>query len=261
MTALTNDKRNFERIAAEVFADPVAASTLLYGGAFVCLNGSGYAVAAANTKGYTMRGAARARADNSAGANGAINVETWAGEAVEAVGSGLTIADVGKMAYIVDDQTITLTPGFVQAGKIVKVESATKCFVDPRTADRPRQLESMTLELTAASTDYVLSFTASRKLFIHTAYVAAETKPDYASATLAVSRHDASGDTDDNVLSAANFDLESLAAAKEGEELTLSTTLANRQLDPGDTINVTISIGATEATAGEGITVTFELEG
>lgn len=92
------------------------------------------------------------------------------------------------------------------------------------------------------------------------AFVAAVAVPDYAAVTLAIENYDKSATAGANLLSATNFDMETLTA-KQGTQLTLSTTLANRMMDEGDTLWATLTTGATEVTAGQGISITLVLRG
>lgn len=118
------------------------------------------------------------------------------------------------------------------------------------------------VETTAASTTYYgLAFVApSDGWYIADAWVSAQVAPNYDSAVIALSNYDASGNAAKNPLSGTNENLESITA-KEGMQLTLSTTLVNRELDEGDTIIATVTIGANQVTAGRGIGLTLVLVG
>lgn len=115
---------------------------------------------------------------------------------------------------------------------------------------------------TAASTNYVTgAFVApSDGWYVEDMFYGAQVVPDYASSTIAVENYDASGNAAKNLLSATNESLETLTA-KEGRAASLSGTLANRLLDEGDTLIVTVAIGATEAVVGVGIFATLVLRG
>ena len=110
MTALAAD-RNTARYDGKLTGYPVAASTKIYKGSLVCLNASGYAVAAANTAAYKFVGVAISQADNSSGSNGDINVEVRTEGVFDFVSSGLAVTDVGETVYVSDDQTVTKTVG------------------------------------------------------------------------------------------------------------------------------------------------------
>ncbi len=129
--ALAKDRDTLQKEGTDIEL-PVAASTQIFGGGMVTTNATGYCVPAANTASFIFAGVALAGADNSAVAtDGAINVSLRRKGSFLFAASGLTAADVGKTAYVSDDQTITLTAGNgVIAGKIVEVVSATSCWVD-----------------------------------------------------------------------------------------------------------------------------------
>ena len=70
--------------------------------------------------------------------------------------------------------------------------------------------------------------------------------------TFAIDNYDKSGDAARNLLSTTNIDPVAVpGTVKEGEALTLTTTLANRVMDEGDAMNFTLVCG-TMTTAGEG---------
>jgi hypothetical protein len=111
----------------------VAASTTIYAGGMVCINATGYAVPAANTAGLSdVVGIATATVDNADGADGemAIVVEYGAGGAfmLDAAG-GISQADVGRDAFVSDDQTVTdaaASTNRVRVGKILEfIDEAT----------------------------------------------------------------------------------------------------------------------------------------
>ena len=72
--------------------------------------------------------------------------------------------------------------------------------------------------------------------------------------TLAVDNYDASANSARNVLSTTNID-PTTVTAKEGLQLTLSSTDTNLYMDEGDVINATLVCG-TMTTPGEGYVVT-----
>ena len=147
--------------------------------------------------------------------------------------------------------------------------------VIPGLAERPGgmptigQMHVLTIPLllsadakTAASKTYKQALWAAPTdgWYVVKAYYGAVVVPNYDSAVLALERYDASGDAGANLLSAANVNLETLTA-KEATQMTLSTTQINRELDEGDVIWSTTTIGLTEVAAGEGLFVTLVLQG
>lgn len=101
--------------------------------------------------------------------------------------------------------------------------------------------------------------------YVEDAYFAAVVVPVYATSTLAIDNYDKSATTARNLLSTTNQNI--LAAGgpvlKQGLQLTLSTTLANRLLDKGDVINATVVAGSTSGsdTDGEGLVLVLVLRG
>ncbi len=77
MTALTADRNTLAR-AGNVLSYPVAAGVTIYAGAALVLDG-GYAKPATAAAGLVGIGRAEEQVDNSAGADGAVNVRVWPG--------------------------------------------------------------------------------------------------------------------------------------------------------------------------------------
>ncbi len=105
MANLTADRKSIRKDGT-LFSHPVAATTVVYAGALVCLNSSGYAVPAADDATQTFAGKADSRGDNSSGANGAVSVEGHREGVFEFTASAMTQADVNENAYVVDDNTV-----------------------------------------------------------------------------------------------------------------------------------------------------------
>lgn len=85
----------------------VAASSVIYQGSAVG-NSSGYMRQL--VAGDSFRGFARAKADNSAGAAGAVEVDLIEEGVIEASVAGVTaLTDVGTLVYMSDGDTFTLT--------------------------------------------------------------------------------------------------------------------------------------------------------
>jgi hypothetical protein len=128
MTALAAD-RNTPNREGELLSVGVATAIKIYGGAIVMKNAAGYATKGATATGQICLGRAEDLADNTGGANGAINVSVRAGVfkwANSAAGDLIAIADVGNNCYIVDDQTVAKTDGTATrsiAGKVMAVDS------------------------------------------------------------------------------------------------------------------------------------------
>lgn len=136
MTALTKD-RNTTRKAGTVAVFPVAAGAKIFAGAQVCLTADGFAVPAADTAGLKFAGVSRVYVDNSGGINGAVQVEVWRDGIFDFAATGMGADDVGKPAFVTDDQTVALSStNAVGCGVISEVDSATKVWIDIAPANR-----------------------------------------------------------------------------------------------------------------------------
>ena len=108
---------------------PVIANDIIYDGAAVGENGSGYfrpLVAADNFAGF-----ADEQADNTGGSAGDINVKVKQRGVVKLSVTGVTaVTDEGSTVYATDDNTFTLTAsGASSIGKIVRYVSGTTVMV------------------------------------------------------------------------------------------------------------------------------------
>ena len=131
MAASTSARTNTasRRIATQLF--PVAASTTIYGGCYVSINSSGYAILTATTASSKPIGlASSAGANNSAGSNGDIYVE------VQLFGPNLQYIEldavspaqswVGGLVYFTDDHTAaTSGSNSIVAGTVIEVLDTT----------------------------------------------------------------------------------------------------------------------------------------
>ncbi|PWE29971.1 hypothetical protein DDZ14_16140 [Maritimibacter sp. 55A14] len=113
MAALT-EGRNTPQALGDIRTGPVAAAALIFEGALVMRNAAGDLVPASTATGLMGVGRAEERADNSAGAAGDQNLAYRPGVfrfANSAGGDAIGQADIGKVVYAVDDQTVALTDG------------------------------------------------------------------------------------------------------------------------------------------------------
>lgn len=126
MSATTEDRSTSRRDTHQVNLD-VAAATTIPAGVIVAANTSGYAVNAADTAGLRAIGVALERVDNSAGSAGDLDIEVGRACYLLANDSGtaLTIADIGKPCYVLDNQTVSGAAGSnaVVAGLVHDVTS------------------------------------------------------------------------------------------------------------------------------------------
>jgi len=111
-------------------AVPVKANTKIYKGAMVGIDPtSGYARGYAS--GDFFVGHADCQADNSAGANGAINVDIQKGRyALQVTLSGVTVADIGKDVFAVDDNTLSMNKIGARIGKVLRYVSSNTAIVE-----------------------------------------------------------------------------------------------------------------------------------
>lgn len=128
MVALTEGRVTKSR-ELRVVSRPLAAGVKIYEGSLSALTAAGYATPGAVSTTLKKPGRARATVDNTGGAAGAKSVEIEYGcfqYANSAAGDAITIADIGAIAYIVDDQTVAKTNGGATrsaAGEIVDVDA------------------------------------------------------------------------------------------------------------------------------------------
>ena len=129
MVALTSERNSRLRIG-DLRVEPVAAAIKIWGGSLVMRNVAGFLTKGAVAVGCVAVGRAEKTVDNTAGAAGALNLEYQRGIflfANSTAGDLITIADVGKVCFILDDQTVAKTDGTAtrsRAGIVDWVEGA-----------------------------------------------------------------------------------------------------------------------------------------
>lgn len=114
MTALTAGRATPRRENPDTESHPVLAATGIFQGSLVCLTAAGWAVPGAASTTLTAIGRAEHTADNSTGGSGDIKVRVRRGVlqfANSAAADLVTRADIGKPAFVVDDQTVAKTNG------------------------------------------------------------------------------------------------------------------------------------------------------
>jgi len=128
MGALTQ-KRETPSRAGDLFSRGIAADTVIFAGALVCLSATGYAVPGSTATTLTADGIANDTVDNTGGANDDLQVPVERGVfrfANSAAADAITRAEIGDNCYIVDDQTVAKTDGTASrsiAGKIEDVDA------------------------------------------------------------------------------------------------------------------------------------------
>lgn len=127
MSATTID-RNTTKKATDTVVIAVAAATKIPAGVLAGVNASGYAVNGADAAGIRILGRSAAQADNTAGANGDLEIRIEPGIYVfeNDETNPVTIAHVGQRCYVLDNQTVSSSGGThgVVAGIVTEVTSA-----------------------------------------------------------------------------------------------------------------------------------------
>lgn len=125
MAAATKD-RNTPRRDGDLFSLKMKGSTQIFAGTMVGVGSDGYAIPAADAAGVKVVGMAEEHINNT-GADGAESIRVRRG-VFRFTGVSLTVADIGKPAYVTDDQTFakTGTTHGIPCGTIVGIESATE---------------------------------------------------------------------------------------------------------------------------------------
>jgi len=110
---------------------PVEESTRIYQGTLVYINAAGYACDVTATGVNAFAGIAVAEADNTSGADGAIEVEVYTDGDFELTGTFNSITDVGMPAYGDDNYAVVVALGAtsVRIGRVVRYVSATKAII------------------------------------------------------------------------------------------------------------------------------------
>jgi len=142
MTTLARDSDLQFEVGHDVYKNsfPMVTNDIIYAGAAVGDNGSGYA--RPYTAGDPFLGFAVAKADNTvsgplgkAGSNGDIDVEVYQRGRIEAAVTGASaVTDVGKPVFMSDDNPATLTltasTSYPMIGKVARWKTSTTCVVD-----------------------------------------------------------------------------------------------------------------------------------
>ena len=133
MAALTQPRNTAKRIGG-MFSHPVAAGVMLFAGALVMGDATGFATPGATAVGLIPFGRAEEDVDNTSGAEGDKNVNVSRSIFKYANDGSITRAHMGQALYVVDDQTLAATNGGgtrSAAGKLVQVD-ADGVWVDMR---------------------------------------------------------------------------------------------------------------------------------
>lgn len=132
--ALTKDKNTRAKSRGPLTVYKVAANAVIYVGAMVAVNATGFLVPAANAAGLNvvgrangMPGAIGGKADNTGGADGAklMEVEEGIFKWANSGGSLVTQARVSLVCYVTDDETVQLAVGANStiAGRVMELDA------------------------------------------------------------------------------------------------------------------------------------------
>lgn len=115
--------------ASDNLVVPVAANAVIYAGALVVANATGFAAPGSVATTLTYLGRADEAVDNTGGADGAKTVKIRRNQAFKWKNSGtdpIGQDSLGKVCYIEDDETVAKTNGTntrSAAGKVVQIDS------------------------------------------------------------------------------------------------------------------------------------------
>lgn len=129
MTALAADRDTLKKDRSP-WSYPVGAAKKIYGGSIVVAASTGYAQGATTAATHRALGRAIKTVDNSNGAAGDLRVDVERGVFLfgnSASGDLITVADIGKTCYLVDDQTLAKTDNSgarSAGGTVMGVEAA-----------------------------------------------------------------------------------------------------------------------------------------
>jgi hypothetical protein len=134
MTALAQDRNTQRKYVERFLADDalIAANTTIYNGALVAANANGELRPAADVANVTVVGVAQQQMANPTGAaarpsNGRrAKVAAGCFKFATTGGNALTAADIGKNAYVLDDQTVVRQAGTtnsIVAGVVDSIDS------------------------------------------------------------------------------------------------------------------------------------------
>lgn len=112
MAALAKDRNTKMTETGRLTNHPVAANAVIYKGALVSSNATGFAVPSTDTASEIVLGIAQFAVDNTGGANGDEDVTVQKGVAeLENGGTVVDQADAGRPVYALDDQTVSKAAG------------------------------------------------------------------------------------------------------------------------------------------------------
>ena len=123
-----NKDRNTPMQDAELISVPVAAGAVCFAGGLAVANASGFAEPGSTATTLTYLGRFEEHIDNSGGSDGDVSVAVRRGKAFKWKNSAtntVTQASLGKLCYVIDDESVHGTSGGARsaAGVVVGIES------------------------------------------------------------------------------------------------------------------------------------------
>lgn len=121
MTALAQDRNTPRKVVERALAEDalIAPTTTIFNGALVSANANGELRAAGDVAATTVLGVAPRKMVNAGGAAAKVTPKASVLAGIfkfkTSGGSALTAADIGKNAFVLDDQTLVRTGGTVNA--------------------------------------------------------------------------------------------------------------------------------------------------
>lgn len=125
MAALT-EGRNTPEALGPIRSGGVAASTTMLPGAIAMINAAGFIIEGQVATGLIGVGRVESLANNASGSNGDVDVDYRIGTFRynnSASADAITAADIGKVCYAVDDQTVAKTDGSAARSPVGFVDS------------------------------------------------------------------------------------------------------------------------------------------
>lgn len=170
MTALSKDRDTETKYKERVIHCKVAAAKVIYAGALVCWNSTGYLVPYTDAAGLSIAGRAEAYADNSAGGDGDVEVDVATG-VFEWNASATLQADgqaaVGGMVYAKDDNTVgkaSETTNDVPVGILEEIDANGLYWVSTGRRWRDETLGALALLDTVSATEIDAAAVTAAKL-------------------------------------------------------------------------------------------------
>lgn len=137
--ALSADKKTEIKEGVEVPV-PVAATAIIYAGAWTCVNANGFLVPGADTAGLIFQGISRLYVNNSLGQNGyETGLVRRRGLVKATLATAITQANVGDDVFLVDDETVDLAANvsnLIFGGVIAEYIDSTHAWIDIEPAIR-----------------------------------------------------------------------------------------------------------------------------